>query len=483
MAHLDEKGLYEVSGILRNYIVNQIPNIKTDGDGTKFLNDKGEYKEINAVNIDVVQWYGIEWVANQDSPLCTRIGNLSLHRSLPIQNGLRGCVVKDGTVNYYLDPNDWSKKEDGTPSVLDGTDGVVRVDTGCTFYGKSEEDGNLFRVKISTKKIDDSWTEIPRLLIDAYRCTIDTTNPDLPKAVSVVNTTPEFRGGGNRPAYDEYLNSDPFKTDLGKPRTGIESRAEMRTYARNNDSYVLSYEYYKWIFYWLPIIEFANFDSQSDLVKTSFSGFKEGGLVIGVTNMEASRWGKYNKYYPLSPCGYTNKGGNQSHVESHYISDVNLHIHIYPNRYRGFENPFGDIWTTLDGVVLEPTYTLDDPDWSRTDNVWVYDNPEDFSDILDKDRARFIGIRGIGQIKEFKLQSTAEIVPAYFGLSLAGKCDQSRKNYTDKIDNQETLFVGGCAHLEGDAGLCAMATRTLDCIKPFYGFRTFCFYDKDSKVK
>ena len=46
MAHLDEKGLNKVSGILRNYIVNQIPNIKTNGDGTKYLNDKGEYKEI-----------------------------------------------------------------------------------------------------------------------------------------------------------------------------------------------------------------------------------------------------------------------------------------------------------------------------------------------------------------------------------------------------------------------------------------------------
>lgn len=482
MAHLDEKGLNKVSGILREYIDKKVSNIVTSGDGTKFLNDKGEYKEINAVNIEEVQWYGIEWKANYSSPLCNRIGNLSLHRSLPIQNGLRGCVVKDGVVNYYLDPNDWSKKEDGTPSVLDGTDGVVRVDTGCTFYGKSEEDGNLFRVKISTKKIDDSWTEIPRLLIDAYRCTIDTTNPDLPKAVSVVNTTSEFRGGGNRPAYDEYLNSDPFKTDLGKPRTGIESRAEMRTYARNNDSYILSYEYYKWIFYWLPIIEFANFDSQSDLVKTSFSDFKEGGLGIGVTNVDPSNWGKYNKYCPLTPCGYTNKGGNQSHVESHSINDENMEVDIYPNRYRGFENPFGDIWTTLDGVVLEPNYTLEDPDWSRNDNVWVYDNPEDFSDTLDKDKARFIGIRDIGTITEFKLQNTAEIVPAYC-FSGPAKCDVSRKNYTDKIDNQETLFVGGCTHLGSDAGLCAMATRTPDCTKSFYGFRTFCFYDKDYKVK
>ena len=132
--------------------------------------------------------------------------------------------------------------------------------------------------------------------------------------------------------------------------------------------------------------------------------------------------------------------------------------------------------------MLEPNYTLDDPDYIRTDNVWVYDNPEDFSDTLDKDKARFIGIRDIGTITEFKLQSTAEIVPAYC-FSGPAKCDVSRKNYTDKIDNQETLFVGGCAHLGSDAGLCAMATRTPDCSKSFYGFRTFCFYDKDYKVK
>ena len=35
----------------------------------------------------------------------------------------RCLLLDDGTVNYYLDPNNSLLKEDGTPVVLDGTDG------------------------------------------------------------------------------------------------------------------------------------------------------------------------------------------------------------------------------------------------------------------------------------------------------------------------------------------------------------------------
>ena len=105
-------------------------------------------------------------------------------------------------VNYYLYPDDWAYKEDGrTPSVLDGTDGTVRVHTP-KFYGKSGSNGNKRWVRISLVKLDDSWVEIPELLIDAYRNTVDNTVPSTPKAVSVVNTTEAFRGGGNRIQFD-----------------------------------------------------------------------------------------------------------------------------------------------------------------------------------------------------------------------------------------------------------------------------------------
>ena len=59
-------------------------------------------------------------------------------------------------------------------------------------------------------------------------------------AISVVNTESYCRGGGNRAAFDDYLNTDPFRTDLGKPRTSI-TRANMRTYARNAGKETMSY--------------------------------------------------------------------------------------------------------------------------------------------------------------------------------------------------------------------------------------------------
>lgn len=77
--------------------------------------------------------------------------------------------------------------------LLDGTRGTVRVHTP-KFYGKSGENGNKRWVRISTVPIDNSWVEIPEMLIDAYRSTVDTTTAT-PKAVSVVNTTAQFRGG------------------------------------------------------------------------------------------------------------------------------------------------------------------------------------------------------------------------------------------------------------------------------------------------
>jgi hypothetical protein len=38
----------------------------------------------------------------------------------------------------------------------------------------------------------------------------------------------------------------------------------MRTYAKNADSELLCYEFYKWIFYWCYTIEYANLNSQAD---------------------------------------------------------------------------------------------------------------------------------------------------------------------------------------------------------------------------
>lgn len=96
--------------------------------------------------------YGVEWDSTNSSPVLTRIGNMSLHKSLPIQSALRGCVCQGKRIMYYLDPNDWSKKADGTDSRLDGYDGTVQVEVP-EFYLWSETEGTKSRVYVSTQKV------------------------------------------------------------------------------------------------------------------------------------------------------------------------------------------------------------------------------------------------------------------------------------------------------------------------------------------
>ena len=534
------------------------------------------------INIDLYS-YGVEWDVTVASPELTRIGNPLLHKSLPIQSSYRGCVANNGVVNYYLYPDDWAYKEDGsTPSVLDGTDGTVRVHTP-KFYGKSGSNGNKRWVRISLVKIDDSWVEIPELLIDAYRSTVDNTVPATPKAVSVVNTTEAFRGGGNRAQFDKYLTTeldtkDAFRSDLGKPRTNI-PRATMRTYAINAGSELLCYEYYKWIFYWAWVIEYATFNSQASYIADLTSdGYHQGGLEDGITNM--SNWDEYNSYYPLTSCGYCNDIGNFTGVKNlvipeftyprysirfnswspnsavctstngsnnskvitevkgidnyafyhnpdnvwgsttYYISGLTggqkvifkekqsgssyvdavvlkevtedgevtvnwgeynkngqkyvgfsmiqagCNIKIYnPDintvtttkkaqtlkmpRWRGFDNPFGDIWTNLDGIILERTAA------NQTRSVYTTTDPTAFGDDnTAKGKMTVAGteIASDGYIKDFDLGETGEIIPSAVGGSTTTyMCDRHQCNASYK--GLRTLLVGGGAHNGGNAGL------------------------------
>lgn len=64
-------------------------------------------------------WYGIEWDVTVSNPHPTRIGKKELHKELPLQNMMRGCLLKDdGSVNYYLHANDSTKRDNGANADL-----------------------------------------------------------------------------------------------------------------------------------------------------------------------------------------------------------------------------------------------------------------------------------------------------------------------------------------------------------------------------
>lgn len=412
-------------------------------------------------NVDLYS-YGVEWDITVSSPILTRIGNPLLHKSLPIQSAYRGCVANNGVVNYYLYPDDWAYKEDGsTPSVLDGTDGTVRVHTP-KFYGKSGSNGNKRWVRISLVKLDDSWIEIPELLIDAYRNTVDNTVSATPKAVSVVNTTEAFRGGGNRAQFDEYLTTeldtkDAFRSDLGKPRTNV-SRANMRTYATNAGSELLCYEYYKWIFYWNYVIEYANFNSQAAYnAELTSDGYRQGGLGPGVTDWSnsATSWSGYNGTYPITPCGYCNDIGNFTGIKDLVIpectatneTDTVATKTFKVPRWRGFDNPFGDIWTNLDGVVIQRTAA------NEISSVYTTTNKEEFTDVIGSKTIAGDEVAQDGYIKEFDLGETAEIIPSSCTGASATTyiCDYHSCNAAST--ELRTLRAGGSADGGNIAGL------------------------------
>lgn len=426
-----------------------------NGDGTAEWQDN-QGGGIDYTGLEDVYSYGVEWNSTVADPTLTRIGNPLLHKSLPIQSQYKGCVANGAEVNYYLNPNDWSQKADGTPSVLDGTDGTVRVHIP-KFYGKSGVEGTKRWVRMSTIKMDNTWIEIPEMLVDAYRSTVDTTVSATPKAVSVVNTTAQFRGGGNRTANDTYLDTDVFRSDLGKPRTNI-SRADMRTYATNAGSEMLCYEYYKWIFYWAWVIEYATFNSQATYNNELTSdGYHQGGLGPGVTDWsnEATSWSGYNGTYPITPCGYCNEFGNFTGVKELVIpatvngsNNIASHTFGVP-RWRGFDNPFGDIWTNLDGIILERTAA------NQPSSVYTTTDPTAFGDDnTAKGKMTVAGteIASDGWIKDYDLGETGEIIPSVVGGSATTyMCDYHWCNASSTA--LRTLIVGGSAYGGGYAGL------------------------------
>lgn len=485
--------------------------------------------------LEEVLGYGVQFDVTVSDPHLTRIGNMSLHKSLPIQSQLKGCIAQGDKVIYWLNESDWRfRKEAITKSVeltvagdvytmvadvfntlqydkqwvkvdgvacqissidtgtntatllvndqlkalslesatksielgavLNGYDGTVRVYCPA-FYIKSTVVGNVAKVWLSTVKIDDTYTYQPEILVDAYRSTVLNTVPEnmgylttltVNSAISVVNTNAYCRGGGNRSESDQYLATDPFRTDLGKPRTNI-SRATMRTYSRNAKSQMLSYDQYKNIFYWLYVVEYANFNSQEDYNATlTDEGYRQGGMGASITTMD--KWNEYNGYYPLTPCGYGNTLGNRTGLVSLTIpeftygadSTVRAAQTMQMARWRGFDNPFGDLWTNLDGIII-------DADANNHPNnmnyVYTCQDASKYADTLNDSYVK-VGeeIPQNGYTMSFDLGDAAHIIPHVMGGNTTQYiCDYHWTGGKDKT--LRTLVVGGSAYSGANAGL------------------------------
>ena len=403
--------------------------------------------------------YGIEWDTTVADSACTRIGNMTMHRTLPIQSAFRGCVAKGKNIQYYLDPNDWSKKADGSASVLDGTDGDIRVDTGNKWYYKGFEDGTKRQFRMSLTKVDDTWVEVPRLLVSAWGITLDRTTADTPKACVVMNTTANFRGGNNSDTLDTYLTTLSCRSNLGKPATDV-SRLDMRTYIANaaNDQEILCYDFYKALV-WCYYVEYANFNCQLPFnAELTSEGYHQGGLGNGLTTFnQGEAWDKFNSYNPITPCGYLNDIGNFSGTKELSIPTIVIDdtltinaVKLTPCKYRGFENLFGDYWKNFEGIVLQK------PDADSANVVYATSDNTKFDDEISNKEIRGVETKENGYVKTFVFGDKAEIIPATIGGNTSTyKADY---HYTNNDIGKKTALFGGLALAGAYAGFGYLAS-------------------------
>lgn len=290
------------------------------------------------------QVYGVSHKYEDASPVLTRIGNMDLHKTLPVQSLMRRCLLSDDGVAVYLDENDSTKTALGTDAVLDGSAGQVMVEIP-EHYRKFTLDtkNKTYACEISLYPFTGAH-RVNRCYISAYEASLDRTNS---KLSSVVNTTDTFRGGNNTSSWD-----GTYRSLLGKPVTSL-SLTQFRTYANNRGT---DWKCQEWDIYctlfWLYSVEYANLDCQSTYTSDlTTDGYHQGGLGSGVTNMPS--WDTYNSYNPITPCGVTNSLGNNTGVVQYSVlnSSNGVAYNAPVPSYRGVENPFGHIWKWTDGVL------------------------------------------------------------------------------------------------------------------------------------
>ena len=118
-------------------------------------------------------------------------------------------------------------------------------------------------------------------------------------------------------------------------------------------------------------------------------------------------------------------------------------------RWRGFDNPFGDIWTNLDGIIIQGDAE------GNPKTVYTTTDPNNYGDNESAKNAMEIAgheIHQNGYTKEFDLGEAAHIIPESVGGNTTKyKCDYHLTG--SKGTSLRTLLVGGRALNGAGAGL------------------------------
>lgn len=412
--------------------------------------------------------YGVEWDMASSSPDGKRVGNMQLHRELPVQSKMRRCLLdRDGGVKEYLDNElSWGG------SYLDY---AVMTEMPEHWY-KLYFNGTKFRMMLSEIPLP-GYKHVDKFYISTYEARMYRTDNLLCSAAGASKLSDpnsiNFRGGDNTAEWD-----DTYRSLLGRPVTNL-TRDQFRQAARKRGSgwEMYTYNAHKTLF-WLFAVEYATLDSQKPFnAQKDANGFAQGGLGPGPTQM--TDWTNFNNTNPLIPCGYTNEFGNGSGEKAYVVKNASggTHATLMANRYRGIENPFGHIWKYTDGANIQVT-TGD----AGLSILWTTDDPSNFSDTSYTGYDKKGNIcRTDGYAKKMLLGEDGDIVATEVGGSSSTYWCDYYYTYTS-ANRIQVLLIGGSADIGQNSGLAYINTHDASSAAAKYFGSRLCFFPEYRKT-
>lgn len=385
--------------------------------------------------------YGVEWDMASSSPDGKRVGNMQLHRDLPVQSKMRRCMIdNNGGILSYVTGSDETINESYLKASL-----MTEIPDHWT---KIYINGTKFRIMLSAIPLP-GYKHVDKFYISTVEARISRSTSMLISMSSATSLSEDFRGGDNTAEWD-----GTYRSLLGRPVTNL-TRDQFRQAARKRGSgwEMYTYNAHK-ILFWLFAVEYATLDSQKPFnAQKDANGFAQGGLGPGPTQM--TDWTNFNNANPLIPCGYTNEFGNGSGEKAYVVKNASggTHATLMANRYRGIENPFGHIWKYTDGANIQVT-TGD----AGLSILWTTDDPSNFSDTSYTGYDKKGNIcRTNGYAKKMLLGEDGDIVATEVGGSSSTYWCDYYYTYTS-ANRMQVVRVGGGADGGSSAGLAYVGT-------------------------
>lgn len=387
------------------------------------------------VTLDAPDWYGVSWSETSSNPDCTRIGNMDMHRSLPIQSMMKGYIYfKDGNPLYrMLKLNDsWTKCENYSAG------GWRDVDTLL-------EDINV-NVMI---KIPEFWW------IDDYVESTETHN---------LKICPHAKPGWHHhkeayvSAYEGYIDGNYYRSSKNKIPSVNFTRSTVRPKARanglGNSWNIYTYNEHRAICH-LFLVEYATRNSQK-AVNTELTpeGFRQGGLGSGCTTGTATINGAQTwSFIPTGSSDSLGSGSGEVTVTIQQTDSSGSNTTTTTrkcNRYRGIENPFGHVWKHTDDVISVYISGYGARFWYKCDS------PDHFGDSILNDNPYYKNIAANAVVTGYKTKIATTSTCDFF----ASSCNNGSEttywcdyNWDNTDGSFHCLLIGGTSDNGGAAGL------------------------------